>query len=91
MSAIIGTESRFSLDLSYSMFDLQASLQSSVYLLSRDLKSAHVTDASRCILYTERKNATLVLASNNGRVFENDIFAPSKAQSIFFYQIVIYQ
>ena len=40
MSAIIGTESRFSLDLSYSMFDLQASLQSSVYLLSRDIHSS---------------------------------------------------
>ena len=39
-SAIIGIKTRFSLDLGYSMFDLQAGLPSSVYLLSRDIYSS---------------------------------------------------
>ena len=41
ISAIIGTctKARFLLDLGYSMFDLQASVPSSIYLLSRDIHS----------------------------------------------------
>ena len=39
-SAIIKTKTRFSLDLGYSLFDLQDSLLSSVYLLSRDRHSS---------------------------------------------------
>ena len=36
----MGTKARFSLDLGYSIFNLQANLPSSVYLLSRDRHSS---------------------------------------------------
>ena len=40
ISAIIGTKARFLLDLGYIIFDLQASLPSSIYLLSCDIHSS---------------------------------------------------
>ena len=40
ISAIIGTKARFPLDVGFSMFDLQASLPSSIYLLSCDIHSS---------------------------------------------------